>query len=324
MQDGFNDLAVGAPYEEPGGAVYIYLGSIDGLKPTPVQIIKSSDLPHQSLISKTFGYSLSGSLDIDQNGYPDLLVGSYEDDAVTLLRGRPIINIITTVRGQLRNIDPTKNQCEHDPSAKLVCFQVEACFRFNSTLNLGVVKLAYKIEAETFTGKKYYRVKFQSTADTDRPNIVEKDIVIKSDTIRQDYCSQELVFLKDKSDIQNPVKFRLTYSLVQKEPGYTYPGDQMPDINKYPILNQEEAQKIFEARFLKDCGESMITQSLQRTEWKYLFVFCCCLKIGSNDICESDLQVSGELQLPTEDGEKVLHLGESILVCFCNQNSFLT
>lgn len=193
-------------------------------------------------------------MDIDQNGYPDLLVGSYEDDAVVLLRGRPIINIITTVRGQLRNIDPTKSECEYDPSVKLVCFQFDACFRFNSTLNLGVVKLAYKIEAETFTGKKYYRVKFQHTADTDRPNIVEKDIVIKSDTIRQDYCSQEVVFLKDKSDIQNPVKFRLTYSLVQRDPLPITPGEPVPDINKFPILNQEEAQKIFEARFLKDCG----------------------------------------------------------------------
>ena len=241
-----------------------------------MQVIKSSDLPQRSSITKTFGYSLSGSLDIDQNGYPDLLVGSYEDDAVALLRGRPIINIITTVRGQLRNIDPTKNQCEHDPTAKLVCFQFEACFRFNSTLNLGVVKLAYKIEAETFTGKKYYRVKFQSTSDTDRPNVVEKDIVIKSDTIRQDYCSKELVFLKDKSDIQNPVKFRLTYSLVQKEPLPIIPGEPVPDINKYPILNQEEAQKIFEARFLKDCGKGIWAFRIaakKLSEMLCLFVF---------------------------------------------------
>lgn len=34
----FLDLAVGAPYEEDGGAVYIYLGSKDGLITTPSQV----------------------------------------------------------------------------------------------------------------------------------------------------------------------------------------------------------------------------------------------------------------------------------------------
>jgi hypothetical protein len=31
-------------------------------------------------------------------------------------------------------------------------------------------------------------------------------------------------------------------------------GEILPDINKFPILNQEEAHRIFEARFLKECG----------------------------------------------------------------------
>ena len=247
---------MGAPYEEDGGAVYVYLGSKDGLKPTPVQIIKPNDLPYRSSISKTFGYSLSGSMDIDQNGYPDLLVGSYEDDAVALLRGRPIIKITNTVKGDVdKHIDPTRNHCDYDLSAKSVCFRIEACFKLNSPLNLGVVKLAYRIEAETFTGKKYYRVKFRSTADTNTPNIVEKDIVIRSDNVRNDYCSEEIVLLKDKSDIQSPLQFLLTYSLVQKEPDPVLPGDPLPDINKYPILDQEEARKVFSINFLKDCGE---------------------------------------------------------------------
>ena len=51
------------------------------------------------------------------------------------------------------------------------------------------------------------------------------------------------------------VKFKLTYSLVQNEPRMPKEGEILPEINKYPILNQEEAHKIFEARFLKDCGK---------------------------------------------------------------------
>lgn len=48
-------------------------------------------------------------------------------------------------------------------------------------------------------------------------------------------------------------------------------GDPLPDIKNYPILNQQEAARIFEATFQKDCGE--------------------------NDICESDLQVYAHLNL---------------------------
>lgn len=52
----------------------------------------------------------------------------------------------------------------------------------------------------------------------------------------------------------------------------------------YPILNQEEAHKVFHARFLKDCGQ--------------------------NDICESDLRIGATLDLPHENGEMVLYLAE--------------
>lgn len=221
-KDGFNDLAIGAPYTEDGGTVYVYLGGKDGIRKDPVQVISASDLPNEARIRSTFGYSLSGGMDLDQNDYPDLLIGSYDSNAVALLRGRPIINIITSVKGKLKNINPFEEGCEDDPSSKVVCFAFEACFKFNSTdqrsvgpggqgssrtpsINLGVIKLAYRIEAETFTGKKYYRVKFQATQDTDKPNIVEKDIVIRGDSAGREYCSREVVYLKDRSDIQNAV-----------------------------------------------------------------------------------------------------------------------
>lgn len=48
-------------------------------------------------------------------------------------------------------------------------------------------------------------------------------------------------------------------------------GLPLPDIKNYPILNQQEAAKVFEATFQKDCGE--------------------------NDICESDLRIKAVLDL---------------------------
>jgi hypothetical protein len=56
-------LAIGAPYED-NGVVYIHLGTSTGVKQTPSQIIKASDLPNEIQNIKTFGYSLSGLIQI--------------------------------------------------------------------------------------------------------------------------------------------------------------------------------------------------------------------------------------------------------------------
>ncbi|GFV15579.1 integrin alpha-PS1 [Trichonephila clavipes] len=285
----FADLAIGAPYEEKG-VIYIYLGSENGLITEPSQIIKVENLAKEVRVKRelnTFGYSLSGGIDLDNNGYPDLLVGAYESDSIILLRSRPIIDIITHVEGNISSIDPKQKGCIEDRNSSLVCFSFEACFQFNSSvLSHGTyIKIRYRIEAETFTGKKYYRTKFKSSLDSETPNIVEKELVIRGVSLYDPHCSRQLVYLKEKTDIQTPIKFKLTYTLIQKEPKMSKEGENLPDINSYPILNQQEASKVFEAKFLKDCG--------------------------ANDICESDLHVTAELNLPKqESGVPVLYLGE--------------
>lgn len=75
-KDGCEDIAIGSPYEG-NGVVYIHMGDRNnGLKSKPDQIIKAESLPN---VMQTFGYSLSGGIDLDSNGYPDLLVGAYEN-----------------------------------------------------------------------------------------------------------------------------------------------------------------------------------------------------------------------------------------------------
>ena len=90
--DGYEDLVVGAPYEGRG-AVYLYQGSAKGLRTKPSQVIHAQDVPGAPL--NTFGYSLSGGLDMDLNNHSDVLVGAYQSDSVVILRARPVIDIIT-------------------------------------------------------------------------------------------------------------------------------------------------------------------------------------------------------------------------------------
>lgn len=66
---------------------------------------------------KTLGYSLSGGMDMDNNGYPDLLVGAYESEKVFLFKTRPIIDIRIKIKSnELKNINATKRGCSSDPN----------------------------------------------------------------------------------------------------------------------------------------------------------------------------------------------------------------
>ena len=76
------DIAVGAPYEGHG-AVYIFHGSKKGIMEKPSQVIQAEDI--YSTIS-TFGFSVAGGVDLDENEYPDLVVGAYAADTAIYLR----------------------------------------------------------------------------------------------------------------------------------------------------------------------------------------------------------------------------------------------
>lgn len=61
---------------------------------------------------------------MDQNDYPDLMVGAYDNDRVFLIRSRPIIGILTRVQPEknLKNIDPNSPGCEKYPTSTEVWY----------------------------------------------------------------------------------------------------------------------------------------------------------------------------------------------------------
>ncbi|KAI1899994.1 hypothetical protein AGOR_G00067650 [Albula goreensis] len=75
-QDGYGDIAVGAPFDGDG-KVFIFRGSEYGIDTKPSQVLDGADAG-----VKQFGYSISGGLDIDGNSYPDMAVGSLNDQVV--------------------------------------------------------------------------------------------------------------------------------------------------------------------------------------------------------------------------------------------------
>nr|VZI15741.1 unnamed protein product [Spirometra erinaceieuropaei] len=89
--DGVDDFAVGAPYDGKGGAVVIYHGSKDNRIKPPTQIIKAAQFPEAL---QTFGFSVGlDGVDLDNNGYADVVVGAPATSTVIVLRTRPIIEV---------------------------------------------------------------------------------------------------------------------------------------------------------------------------------------------------------------------------------------
>ena len=95
--DGFIDVFVGAPYYDDGeGAVFLYLGSADGLQSQYSQIIKPSTLNVLDDV-RTFGWSLSPGRDMDGNGYPDIAIGAYQSGHVAFIRSKSIIDVVPSL-----------------------------------------------------------------------------------------------------------------------------------------------------------------------------------------------------------------------------------
>lgn len=85
--DKYDDFAVGAPYDGKSGrgAVYVYYGSANGPLPKPSQVIFAEDIVGTEHMS-TFGFSISGKIDLDGNQYPDMVVGAYESNNVIVFK----------------------------------------------------------------------------------------------------------------------------------------------------------------------------------------------------------------------------------------------
>ena len=86
--DGYDDVAVGVPYHDAGaddgGAVFVYLGSADGLADAPDWIF-TGDAAGMKL-----GLEVATAGDVNGDGYSDLLVGApeYDEDGLVPPDGR--------------------------------------------------------------------------------------------------------------------------------------------------------------------------------------------------------------------------------------------
>nr|XP_032651890.1 LOW QUALITY PROTEIN: integrin alpha-IIb [Chelonoidis abingdonii] len=120
-QDGYVDVAVGAPFAG-SGRVLIFRGCSEGLR-TPASQVLESPFPGRA----AFGFSVRGATDIDANGYPDVLVGAFGASKVAVYRAQPVV----VASSQLLVPDvlnPEEKACAVDRTP-VSCFTIQAVVR---------------------------------------------------------------------------------------------------------------------------------------------------------------------------------------------------
>ncbi|XP_041118988.1 integrin alpha-6-like [Polyodon spathula] len=261
-QDGFEDIAVGAPYDGVSGKVFIYHGSKSGINTKPAQILDGQDFG-----IKFFGYSLAGNMDLDGNSYPDIAVGSLSD-ALFVFRAKPVISIKKTIKTTPARIDLENKNCL---DGKSICMSVEACFEYtaNPSDYSPRLTIAYTFEAESERKKINLpsRVTFLDNAPGD-PDYQHTGSVDLRGQNKEKCVKAELKLQDNIKDKLRAIPITVAVEIKQARRKKRQAGKLLPLV---PVLNSNDPSTArSEVNFLKEgCGSDNICQSKLKLEYKF-------------------------------------------------------
>uniref|UniRef100_T1JAL2 Uncharacterized protein n=1 Tax=Strigamia maritima TaxID=126957 RepID=T1JAL2_STRMM len=242
-RDGFGDFVVGAPYggSNARGAVYIFHGSKKGVKSRVSQVIFAEDL--DSNLS-TFGFSLSGGLDMDMNEYPDLLIGAYAAHKAFLLKSRSVVSVTASLTVNPEKINLDEKGCSLLDGTLVSCVVIHLCLEFSG------VGVNSKLEFEFVTRLDVLktsgpRVFFLAS---EQDHVQNSTATLQKESI---YCKSIFIYIKSAvKDKLMPIVVEVNYSLVSER----------SKINELkPMLDQSISSKLKkEISIQKDCGKDNI------------------------------------------------------------------
>ncbi|KAM3622097.1 uncharacterized protein V6R79_020290 [Siganus canaliculatus] len=252
-QDGFNDMAIGCPYggDEQQGLVLIYNGHDGGLMDTPTQSLSgqwaSSSFP------SSFGFALRGNKDLDQNGYPDLVVGAFGVDKAVLYRARPIVSASASLTVQPTMFNPEEKTCElltGSETMAVPCVSIGFCLLANGKHLPSHLGFVVEVQLDSVKQNQKESIRRTLFLDSQQPNLLKKFNLTNGEQL----CYDTKIYLRPEEEFRDklsPIYISLNFSL-----------DPHASVDQYgltPVLDYQTEQHIRQkAQIQLDCGEDNI------------------------------------------------------------------
>ncbi|XP_059041070.1 integrin alpha-5 isoform X1 [Mustela lutreola] len=247
-QDGYNDVAIGAPFggETQQGVVFIFPGGAGGLGSKPSQVLLP--LWPSGHTPDFFGSALRGGRDLDGNGYPDLIVGSFGVDKAVVYRGRPIVSTSASLTIFPAMFNPEERSCslEGNPVA---CINLSFCL--NASGKHVPDSIGFTVELQLDWQKQKGGVR-RALFLASRQATLRQTLLIQNGA-RED-CREMKIYLRNESEFRDklsPIHIALNFSLDPQAPVDSH--------GLRPVLHYQSKSRIEDkAQILLDCGEDNI------------------------------------------------------------------
>ncbi|XP_072290728.1 integrin alpha-6-like [Eucyclogobius newberryi] len=281
-QDGFGDIAVGAPYEH-SGRVYIYCGSPKGINKKPAQVIS----PGSNKVT-LFGYSLSGNLDVDNNHFPDLAVGALSG-TVFVYRAKPVVSVSISLKVTPNATDISKQQCQ----TQTCYFAAKACYLYTANTGTFYPKLLLNYTFEADSERK--KARLSPRVDFLGPNKGQLELPAQ----KVEKCTDtRLRLVRDIVDKLHKIPISVSVSLVSSSSS-TGQSDLSPVLNLY-----QQKKAVSEITLINaGCGPDNVCQSQLAVEYK----FCSTQKENNTNVFTS-LHRDGLAVITPSDGNIALEI----------------
>uniref|UniRef100_A0A452S869 Integrin subunit alpha 5 n=1 Tax=Ursus americanus TaxID=9643 RepID=A0A452S869_URSAM len=247
-QDGYNDVAIGAPFggETQQGVVFIFPGGPGGLGSKPSQVL----LPLWAAghTPDFFGSALRGGRDLDGNGYPDLIVGSFGVDKAVVYRGRPIVSTSASLAIFPAMFNPEERSCSLEGSP-VACINLSFCL--NASGKHVPDSIGFTVELQLDWQKQKGGVR-RALFLASKQATLTQTLLIQNGA--REECREMKIYLRNESEFRDklsPIHIALNFSLDPQAPVDSH--------GLRPVLHYQSKSRIEDkAQILLDCGEDNI------------------------------------------------------------------
>ncbi|XP_022245885.1 integrin alpha-4-like [Limulus polyphemus] len=275
------DVAIGAPYENDRGAVYIYNGCpASGLKPQYSQRIFVSEIAG-GLKLKGFGISIAKSMDIDDNLYQDLLIGAHESGNAILLRSMPIVRVESELSFDKNLLDTKNMSCSYN-KRKYSCVEVKFCIRYAGGSLQETLELQVSLMSDTrrsgSISRGFFVVESRITQDINQTLFVHQD--------NWSCHSYDFYIQKNLTDF-SAVAFLLSHKLPQKN------SDSF--CKNCPIMSKDNLQFVTKKiKFYTECENGVCVSDLTLSAKILNYQKDKVLIIGQNTSLTLEVQITNQ------------------------------